>query len=182
MRANKLAILFFLFLTGVPAVRAQVSASLTGLITDPSGARVRSAAITVKNVETGTTRSTVSDDAGRYQVLALPVGEYGIKVSRTGFREQIRSGIHLAVGQEAVVDLTLGVGEVKEQVTVKEDAPIVNATTRDISGVVGERQVKELPLNGRSYDLLLQLNPGIANFTSQKTGGTGISNSTTANN
>jgi hypothetical protein len=182
MRANKLAILLFLLLACLPTVRAQVSASLTGLITDPSGARVPSAAITVKNVETGAIRSTVSDDAGRYQVLALPVGEYEIRVSKTGFREQIRSGIHLAVGQEAGVDLTLGVGGVQEQVTVKEDAPIVNATTRDISGVVGARQVKELPLNGRSYDLLLPLNPGIVNFTSQKTGGTGISNSTTANN
>jgi hypothetical protein len=65
---------------------------------------------------------------------------------------------------------------------VNGEAPIVNTTTRDVSGLVGERQVKELPLNGRSYDLLLQLNAGIVNFTSQKTGGTGISNSTTANN
>jgi hypothetical protein len=124
----------------------------------------------------------VTDDAGRYQMLALAVGEYQIRVSKAGFREQVRSGIHLAVEQEASVDLTLQVGEVKEQVTVAEDAPIVNTTTRDISGLVGERQVQELPLNGRSYDLLLPLNPGIVNFTSQKTGGTGVSNSTTANN
>ena len=62
------------------------------------------------------------------------------------------------------------------------DAPIVNATTTDISGLVGEQQVKDLPLNGRSYDLLMLLNPGIVNFTWEKTGGTGISNSTTANN
>jgi hypothetical protein len=85
------------------------------------------------------------------------------------------------VGQEAAVDFTLRVGEVTEQVAVAGDAPIVNTTTRDAAGLIGERQVKD-PLNGRSYDLLLQLNPGIVNFTSQKTGGTGISNSTTANN
>jgi hypothetical protein len=182
MRKNKLCTLLFLLLCGVPSLHAQVSASLAGLVTDTSGARVPSAAITVKNVETGAIRSTVSDDAGRYQVLALPVGEYEISASKTGFQEQIRSGIHLAVGQEAGVDLTLRVGEMKEQLTVKEEEPVVNTTTRDISGVVGERQVKQLPLNGRSYDLLLQLNPGIVNFTSQKTGGTGISNSTTANN
>jgi len=71
---------------------------------------------------------------------------------------------------------------VKSQVTVRGDAPLVSTTTLDVSGLVGERAVKELPLNGRSYDLLLTLNPGIVNFTSQKTGGTGISNSTTANN
>ena len=126
--------------------------------------------------------ATVSDRSGRYQLLALPVGEYELRVSKAGFEEQVRSAIHLAVGQEAEVDLSLRVGQVKQQVTVKEDAPIVNTATREISGLVGERQVKELPLNGRSYDLLLPLNPGIVNFTSQKTGGTGISNSTTANN
>jgi hypothetical protein len=183
MRMNKLlGLLFFLLLSGVSNLRAQVSASLTGVVSDTSGARVPSAAITVKNLETGAARSTATDDSGRYQVLALPVGEYEIRVSKAGFQEQIRSGIHLVVGQEAVVDLTLQVGEVKQQVTVAGEAPIVNTTTRDISGLVGERQIKELPLNGRSYDLLLQLNPGIVNFTSQKTGGTGISNSTTANN
>jgi hypothetical protein len=115
-------------------------------------------------------------------VLALPVGEYEMRISKPGFQEQIRSGIHLAVEQEAGVYVTLRVGEVKHHVTVAGEAPIVNTTTTDISGVVGERQVKELPLNGRSYDLLMPLNPGIVNFTSQKTGGTGISNSTTANN
>src|SRR5579863_1958138 len=182
MRLSKTCILLFLLFTAMADLRAQVTASITGVISDPSGARVPSAAIAVRNAETGVIRTTISDDAGRYQMLALPVGEYEIHVSKAGFQEQLRSGIHLAVGQEAGVDFALQVGEVKAQVTVKEDAPIVNTTTRDISGLVGERQVKELPLNGRSYDLLLQLNPGIVNFTSQKTGGTGISNSTTANN
>lgn len=182
MRSNQFYALLFLLLTGVPSLHAQVSASITGVITDASGARIPSAAIRVKNVETAAIRGTVSDEAGRYQVPALPVGEYEIRVSKSGFQEQIRTGVHLVVGQEAAVDLTLRVGEVKEQVSVEGEAPIVNTTTKDVSGLVGERQVKELPLNGRSYDLLLQLNPGIVNFTSQKTGGTGISNSTTANN
>ena len=70
----------------------------------------------------------------------------------------------------------------KAEVRVSEDAPLVSPTTQDLSGLVGEQQVKDLPLNGRSYDLLLPLNPGIVNFTSLKTGGTGISNSTTGNN
>jgi hypothetical protein len=182
MRPNKVLALLLILLSSAPRLHAQVSASITGVITDTSGARVPAAAISVKNVETGAVRTTVSDNTGRYQVLALPVGEYEMRVSKASFREQIRSGIHLAVGQEAGVDLTMQVGEVKQQLTVAADAPIVNTTTRDISGLVGERQVKELPLNGRSYDLLLPLNPGIVNFTSQKTGGTGISNSTTGNN
>ena len=94
----------------------------------------------------------------------------------------MRTGILLVVGQDATADLTLQVGEVKQQVTVIANVPVVNVTTQDISGLVGEQQVKDLPLNGRSYDLLLTLNPGIVNFTSQKTGGIGVSNSTTGNN
>ncbi len=182
MRANRLLLILLVLAAAAPSLRAQVSASVAGVITDTSGARVPAAAIIVKNLETGAIRSTVTDDAGRYQVLALPVGEYEIRISKPGFQEQIRSGIHLAVEQEAGVYVTLRVGEVKQHVTVAGEAPIVNTTTTDISGLVGERQVKELPLNGRSYDLLMPLNPGIVNFTSQKTGGTGISNSTTANN
>jgi carboxypeptidase family protein len=104
MRSNKLCTFLFLLLTGVPSLDAQVAASITGVITDTSGARVPSAAITVTNVETGAIRGTLSDEAGRYQVLALPVGEYEIRVSKTGFPEQLRTGVHLVVGQEAAVD------------------------------------------------------------------------------
>src|SRR5579862_4752188 len=166
----------------LPVTQAQVAASVTGNVTDPSGAPVGSAQVTVKNTETGAIRSSNTDDAGHYQVLSLPVGEYEVSVSKTGFQEAIRSGIQLVVGQEANVDLGLHVGEVKSEIRVTGDAPIISTTTRDISGLVGKQQIKDLPLNGRSYDLLLPLNPGIVNFTSQKTGGTGISNSTTANN
>src|SRR6202007_421181 len=98
------------------------------------------------------------------------------------FQDAVRSGIHLVVGQEANVRLSLQVGLVKTEIIVTEDAAMVSTSPSDISGIVGERQVKELPLNGRSYDLLLPLNPGVVNLTSLKTGGTGISNSSTANN
>ena len=171
-----------LMLAGMPPVRAQVSASIKGTVTDPSNAPVPSAAVKTRNLETGAIRNSITDDAGRYLVLSLPVGEYEIRITKTGFQDAIRSGIHLVVGEEANVDLRLQVGVEISQITVTADAPIVTTTTKDISGLVGERAIKELPLNGRSYDLLLPLNPAIVNFTSQKTGGTGISNSTTANN
>src|SRR6185312_15837344 len=85
-----------------------------------------------------------------------------------------RTGLRLAVGQQAIVDLSLQSG-------VDEDAPLVSLTTSDISGLVSEKQIKELPLNGRSYDLLLALNPGVVNFTWEKVGGIGVSNSTAGN-
>jgi len=161
---------------------AQVSAKLSGVITDPSGAAVSGATVTGKSVDTGVSRAASTDSSGRYTFFALPVGLYEVRVTKDGFAEGIRSGLRLAVGQDAKVDLTLRVGKVSEQVKVTEDAPVVNLTTRDISGLVGEREVKDLPLNGRSYDLLLALNPGVVNFTWEKTGGIGVSNSTSGNN
>jgi len=159
----------------------QVTAMLSGIITDPSGATVASARVTVTDIETGVSRAAASDSAGRYQLFALPVGEYEVRVTKGGFSEGIRTGIHLVVGQEAQADVSLRVGRVDQQIKVTEDVPVVNLTTQDISGLVGEQQVKDLPLNGRSYDLLLTLNPGIVNFTWEKTGGTGVSNSTSGN-
>jgi Carboxypeptidase regulatory-like domain len=166
----------------LPPARAQVSASVKGIVTDPSGAPVPAATVTARNTETGAERSVTTDDAGRYQIVWLAVGQYEVAVTKQGFQKAIRSGIQLVVGQEASVDLKLQVSTVKAEIRVTEDAAIVSTTTRDISGLVGEQQVKDLPLNGRSYDLLLPLNPGVVNFTSLKTGGTGISNSTTGNN
>jgi len=174
--------LFVLCLFLVSSATAQVSASLSGTVTDQSGAAVASASITVRNVETGAVRNTTTGNAGRYQVFSLPIGDYEVRASKQGFAEEIRTGIRLVVGEDANVDFALHVGEISQQIKVNSDARLVNVTAWDISGLVGEQQIKDLPLNGRSYDLLLPLNPGIVNFTSEKTGGTGISNSTTANN
>jgi hypothetical protein len=161
---------------------AQVAASIKGQVTDATGATVASANVTVRDTETGVTRTTTSNSDGTYLVLALPIGHYEVTISKAGFKDFTRTGIELKVAQEAEIDICLQVSSAKEAVTVSEDAPIVNTSTSDISGLVGEKEIKQLPLNGRSYDLLLTLNPGIVNFTSQKTGGTGISNSSTANN
>jgi hypothetical protein len=164
-----------------PAAQAQVSAAISGRVTDPAGATVPGAAVLAKNVETGETRSTVTDAAGHYWVPSLAVGEYEVHITKQGFQEQVRGGIHLVVGQEASVDAALKIGQVTEQVKVIADAPVVSVTAADISGLVGEEQVKDLPLNGRSYDQLMTLNPGVVIFTSEKTGGIGVSNSTAAN-
>jgi len=181
-RHHLMLLALFMVLSSLPSARAQVSASIKGTVTDPSGAPVPSATVKTRNFETGAVRSSITDAAGHYLVLLLAVGEYEVRATKSGFQDAIRSGIHLVVGEEASVDLRLQVGGVKTEITVTGDAPMVSTSTTDISGLVGEQSTKGLPLNGRSYDLLLPLNPGIVNFTSQKTGGTGISNSTTANN
>ena len=165
-----------------PFSHAQVSAQLSGLITDQSGAVLPAATVTAKNVDTGISRAAQTDQAGRYRLFALPPGQYEVRVAKDGFAQAIRGGVRLVVGQDASVNFSLRVGPVSQQIKVTEDASLVSLTTQDISGLVGEKQVKDLPLNGRSYDLLLTLNPGIVNFTWEKTGGIGVSNSTTGNN
>ncbi|MGB6947539.1 MAG: TonB-dependent receptor [Bryobacteraceae bacterium] len=161
---------------------AQVSAVLSGTITDQSGAVVPNATVTATNTETGAVRETVADGFGHYQISSLSIGQYQIDAKKSGFQETVRTGVELAVNQSATVDLTLQVGESSQQVAVKGDAPIVAVSTTDASGVISQLQVQDLPLNGRSFDELLTLNPGVVNFTWEKTGGIGVSNSTNGNN
>ena len=160
---------------------AQTGASISGTITDATGGALAGANVFVKNLETGATRTTTADESGRYVVASLEVGHYEVRVEQAGFSAEVRTGITLAVGQQAEVNLILRVGQVQEAVVVNEDSPVVSVTTQDISGLVGERQVKDLPLNGRSYDQLLTLNPGVVNYTSQRAGGIGTSNSVVGN-
>jgi len=151
-------------------------------VRDASGGLVGSAAVTAKNVDLGVSRSTTTDANGRYIFPFLNVGAYDVSAVKQGFQESVRSGIHLAIGQAAMVDFQLQVGTSSQQITVSADAPIVSTSTEEISGLVNERQIENLPLNGRSYDELLTLNPGVVNFTWEKTGGVGVSNSTVGNN
>ncbi len=173
--------LSLLLVSSVPAM-AQVSAALSGRVTDQTGAGIPGATVTAKDTDMGISRETVTDAAGRYDLPALPVGRYEVAATKSGFAVAVRSGINLVVGQDAAADLSLRVGNVSEQVKILANVPVVNATTEDISGLVGEREVKQLPLNGRSFDLLLTINPGVVNFTWEKTGGIGVSNSSTGNN
>src|SRR6266446_325068 len=139
---------------------AQVTASISGKAEDASGAGLHGATVTVKSLETGATRTVSTDDAGNFRVLSLPLGPQEVRVEKVGFKTAVRTGIDLKVGQDAVVNLRLEVGDVAQEVTVIEEIPVVNATTSTVSGLVGEREVKDLPLNGRSFDNLIALNPG----------------------
>ncbi|HLI33792.1 MAG TPA: carboxypeptidase-like regulatory domain-containing protein, partial [Terriglobia bacterium] len=173
--------LFFLLLSFTAPAWAQVEASITGVIIDSSGAVIAGATVSVKNLENGFTRKAITNEAGRYDLPSLPLGRYDVTAEMKGFKSEVKTGVTLVVGQQAVVDLTLQPGEVKETVTVKDEGPVVNVTTQEISGLVGERQVKDLPLNGRSYDGLMTLNPGIVNYTAERSGGVGVSNSAIGN-
>ena len=159
--------------------RAQVTASITGTVQDATGAVVREATITVKSQETGATRTVTSDDSGNYRILSLPLGPQELKAEKQGFKSVVRTGVSLEVGQDAVVNFRLEVGELVQQLAVTEEAPVVNVTTASVSGIVDERQIKELPLNGRSFDDLIALNPGAINYSALKSPNTSTSNGNT---
>src|SRR5579864_3597534 len=148
------------------SVLAQTTATITGTVTDDTGAVVPNVKITVTSVGTGLTRNLVTDTRGQYAALSLPVGQYEIRAESPGFAPVVRSGITLDVGQQAVVDVQLKVGNVQQAITVNAEPPLVNTTPASTAGLVNEEQIKDLPLNGRSWDTLITLNPSTTNFTS----------------
>ena len=158
-----------------------VGGSIGGVVRDGSGAAIPGAKVEIRNVETGATRVLVSDAAGRYAAPSVPVGPYSVSAVKEGFSTQTQTGLRLVVGQSAEVDLSLAVGQVQQEVTVAAAPAAVELSTQQTSGLVDERQVKELPLNGRSYDELMTLNPAIVNYSSERSGGVGTSNAAVGN-
>lgn len=180
-RAARALGLFLVIPAFAASLLAQAGASITGTITDATGAPVPGVAVNVKNEENGFVREVVTDGSGFYNAASLPVGRYDVKASRRGFESETKTGLDLVVGQTAAVNFVMRLGELRQTVTVNAEGPAVNVTTQSTAGLVGEREVKQLPLNGRSYDELLTLNPGIVNYTAERTGGTGASNSAVGN-
>src|SRR2546427_5235409 len=138
-----------------------VGASVQGTISDATGAVLPGASITVKNSGTGTTTELLSDERGRYLVPLLQSGEYEIQISLQGFASVVRRGIRLAVGQNAVVDVKLEVGQLSTEVAVVADANPINLTSAAMSGLVTDKQIRDLPLNGRSFQQLALLQTGV---------------------
>jgi hypothetical protein len=166
------------FLAISQSASGQVTAAISGSIEDASGTGVRGVAVILKSLETGATRTVTTDDTGDFRALSLPIGPYQVKAEKTGFKTEVRNGVNLVVGQEAVVRLRLEIGDLAQEVTVSEEIPVVNTTTSSVSGLVGEREVKDLPLNGRSFDNLMTLNPGVINY-GLKSANTSTSNGNT---
>lgn len=137
------------------------TATILGVVKDSSGAVVPDVALTARNVSTGQTRSSTSAADGAYRFAALPVGSYEVRVEHAGFRGTVRTGLTLAVGEEAVVNFTLEVGSIEQTVEVSAQAPLVNTTSGSLGSLVNEQRVADLPLNGRNYIDLTLLQPGV---------------------
>ena len=175
------ALITFLVILPVTPARAQVTAEISGVVIDPLGRAVAGAHIEAREQQTGFLRATVSGARGRYDLPALSAGQYQLTVQKNGFQTAVHTGIVLPAAGQAVMNFSLRLGEIRQQLTINGQAPLVSLAAGSNAGVVDGREIKGLPLNGRSYDELLTLNPGIVDFTSEKRGGVGISNSAVGN-
>jgi hypothetical protein len=147
---------------------AQVSeARLTGVVMDSSGAIVPSAQISITNVSTETTRDLTTNESGIYNAPGLPAGNYRVKVSAQGFQTEVRTGVTLTTGAEQVLNITLKIGNISQQVVVTDVPPQVQLSTAALSDVVESTSVRELPLNGRSWTDLAALTTGVSVIKTQ---------------
>ena len=157
--------LITVLILGASPLEAQLTtATLSGTVTDTSGGVLPGASVSVLQVETGSVRITVSDDEGRYRVPLLQPGSYEVSAELVGFQTAVRSGITLRVGGRAVIDLSLNVGEISERVVVQGEAPLVQTTDAAMAGLVDDKKIRDLPLNGRSFEQLALLQTGVSVF------------------
>ena len=125
-------------------------------------ASIPAAAVEAKNVGTGVTQTVTADDQGRFRIPDINIGDYEVQASKAGFQTVVRKGVTLTVGSQAVVDFALPVGQQQQTVTVEGQASTVETTNAAIGTSTSEQQMRELPLNGRNFEQLIQLAPGVA--------------------
>jgi hypothetical protein len=149
-------------------LRAQVTgATISGTITDASGAVIAGAEVSVRNTATGIIRNTTADSAGFYTVPNLTPGPYEVKVTAKGFTTAMQSNLTLAVGAQQSLNIAMKVGETSQTVQVTEAAPQIELTSSTLSAQIESETVRELPLNGRDWTSLATLTPGVSVVSTQ---------------
>ncbi len=137
------------------------SATLSGICTDEEGNSIAQVSITVTNLETGKTRTALSDEEGRFYLPYLPAGHYRLAATKSGFRTEIRQNVKLSVGDAAVLNFQLRVGQIEEQIEVTAGFSPVETLNSAFSEIVDEHKIQHLPLNGRDITQLIQLQLGV---------------------
>jgi hypothetical protein len=172
-RANRIAGVLGLLTMSLYAVSAfaqGAGATLQGTLTDAQGGMLPGVTVTVTNVDSGFTRSVVTDDRGWYRAAALNPGQYEVRAVLLGFLQNVRSGLTLTIGQEATVNFTLQLEGVREAVVVTGDAPMVETSDNSLGSTITRTQLDSLPLAGRDFSQLARTAPGVAGV-----GGGGLS-------
>jgi hypothetical protein len=176
MKSSLVRLLVLISVIGAQAaVLAQDTASITGTVTDPSGAEVPDAQVTVSNAEKGVTRTAPTNGSGDYLFAALPVGSYDLTVTAQGFKKYQAKGVTLRVAQQARADVTLQVGATQETVEVQgENVAQVETQSSETAGTITGQEISQLQLNGRVFTQLVTLTPGVSNQTGSSEGQYGV--------
>ena len=149
-------------LLGQQTLRAQTTTgTILGSVNDSTGGVIPGATIQIRNTGTGVANTTTTDGQGRFNVPDLQVGSYEVRATHMGFQTEVRQGITLSVGGQAVVDLALQVGETTQTVTVQGEATQVETTNSEVSSLITPTQMSQLPLNGRDFEQLITLSQGV---------------------
>ena len=170
-----LAVLFILTITGVYA--QQTTGILRGRVADETGGILPGVDITARNRDTGITRVGISDDEGRYRLSQLALGTYSVTAELAGFQAGVVQGITLSIVRESVVDITLRVGAITEQVIVTAEGSLVDTSSASVGSLVDNQSITDLPLNGRDFIQLAALQEGVVTPTTGlggRTGDTGL--------
>jgi len=163
-----------MLMLGASLALADELATLTGYLTDPNGLRVPNVTVQVTNVDTNIKYSGETNDEGLYRVSSIPTGTYRVVVQKTGFKTIVKQGVELHVQDVIALNFQLEVGSVAESVTVEAGASLINTTSAAVSTVVDQAYVKNMPLNGRSFQDLILLTPGVVTESPQVNGTRGL--------
>jgi hypothetical protein len=148
----------------LPASTQTTAGRVLGTVSDQSGAAVAGARVLVTDTQRGESRTLTTDDSGGYVAPELLPGNYKIQVGAKGFKTTERPNVVVEVATDLRVDFTLQTGQVSETVVVQEEVPLLNATSSTLGGTLSNKEINDLPLNGRNYENLLQLRPGVIRY------------------
>jgi hypothetical protein len=186
MNLKKWPFLFLLLIGALPIMSQTPTATITGIVKDPSGSIIADAKVAVRNVNTNIVHNVLTGRSGEYTVPLLPVGQYEVTVEAVGFQKQVQSGITLQVDQVARLDFNLSVGQATQILEVTSQAPITQTDSSEVGQVVDNRKVVEMPLNGRQFYSLATLVPGayppVQNSTLSFRGGINVAGSSEISN
>lgn len=161
---SRLSLVLTLALFASSALAQSTAGRILGTLTDQSGAAVAGATIVVTDTQRGTSRSVTTDDSGNYLVADLQPGTYKVHAEAKGFKSVERPSVLVEVATDVRADFALQPGEVTETVTISEEVPLVNTTSATLGGTLSNKEINDLPLNGRNYENLLQLRPGVVRY------------------
>jgi outer membrane receptor protein involved in Fe transport len=161
------AVLLLSFGMAGAAMAQSTEAELAGIVKDPAAAVVPNATVTLTNVDTGVTRTVLTDSDGHYRFYPVAAGRYSLRVAATGFATATVTGLAIDIGMHIDRDVPLQVGTTQESVTVNAEVPVVDTAKSDVSGVVNSKQIENLPINTRQYLNLALLQPGTSQDSSR---------------